>query len=257
MNELLSELCIGSKADTKKLLCSSSILGASKSLSRPHLPFISLQTGRPMALQDVFQNDPPPSESDPLLAICITNEMYHIFCGVRTYLSLVENFQDGVQGVDHQTLCDARNLLQWHIMSLLPESQLGPVLLQLCPVYEACRLALMIFGVGIIFPLPADIAPLGHAARSMQLGLQMHSSHHVGLESEALIQAQCWCLVLGGIAAGPQEREWFVHELRHMLPMLGVTIWTELKMVLKLFLWWDLACDSAGRQLWDEVSLPC
>lgn len=209
-----------------------------------------------MTLKDLLQNESQSIESSPLLGICTTSEMYEIFHGAHVYQTLVERFEDGAQDVDRTILCDTRNLVQWHIMSLLPASQLGPVLLEFCPVYETCRLALMIFGVGIIFPLPTDVAPMSRLARLMQLELQMLQLD-VAPENEWFIQAQCWCLVLGGIAAASSERAWFVQELRNISFLLGVSTYSYLKMILLNFLWWEKSCDWACRQLWDEVTLAC
>jgi hypothetical protein len=182
----------------------------------------------------------------------MTTEMHDVFRGVWAHVLLVETFQDGDQSVDGLTLCDSRNLVQWHLLSLLPGSQLGPLLIQFCPLYEPCRLALMIFGIGVIFPLPPDIAPLARLARTMQVELQGLAQ---STDSEyASSMQRCWCLVLGGIVAAPEEKEWFVHELRGLLAVQGVSTWDQLKRLLRSILWWESACDAAGQQLWFEVN---
>jgi hypothetical protein len=83
----------------------------------------------------------------------ITYDMQEIFRAARAYFALVDKYQDGIH-VALDTLADCRNLIQWHIMSLLPGSQLGTRLMDAYPLYESCRLALVIMGVGVVFPLP-------------------------------------------------------------------------------------------------------
>jgi hypothetical protein len=129
---------------------------------------------------------------------------------------------------------------------------------QLYPMYECCRLALIIFGVGIIFPLPAEAAPLVQLARMLQLELRS-AEYSVAISSsmEAL-HLHFWCVVLGGISAtGSQERAWFVYELRRAAVLNAVPSWGELLAILRPILWLDSACNPAGKELWMEaMSLP-
>ncbi|KAJ0421509.1 hypothetical protein BJY00DRAFT_300895 [Aspergillus carlsbadensis] len=235
----------------------SSILGASKALSRPPLPFISLRTGRQATLPhttEINYQSSLSSDRDPLLDIQIPTEMHDVFRGMRAYIALVETHQDGVDGgVDNLTLCDTRNLVQWHVMALAPASELGPLLVQFCPVYEACRLALVIFGVGVTFPLPPGVALFARLARAIRVGLQCLARDYAS-QNVSSMQACCWCLVLGGIVTeAEEERGWFVQELRRTLAALGISSWEQLKRVLRSFLWLDSACDMPGRLLWVEV----
>ncbi|KAH8705929.1 hypothetical protein BGW36DRAFT_19646 [Talaromyces proteolyticus] len=230
----------------------SSVLGASKSLSRPHLPFISLQNGHQMVLQDILNIQDPGIPEDPLVEIHITPEMHDVFRGLRQYVSLVEEYQHGVERIDHIILCDHRNLIQWHVMSLLPASQLGPVILPFCPMYEPCRLSLMIFAIGITFPLPPDTASLAKLARTLQIELKCLGQSDIFKNNEST-EMYYWCLVIGGIVATVPEREWFVQELVRCTGTYDVSTWNDLEVVLKRCLWWNIACDSAAKQLWAEV----
>jgi hypothetical protein len=179
--------------------------------------------------------------------------MHDVFRGMRAYISLVETYQDGVDGgVDNLTLCDTRNLVQWHVMALAPASELGPLLVQFCPVYEACRLALVIFGVGVTFPLPPGVALFSKLASALRVELQRLTQDNAS-QNVSSMQACCWCLVLGGIVAEAEEKRWFVQELKRTQAALGISTWEQLKRVLRSFLWLDSACDMAGRQLWVEV----
>ncbi|PTU23336.1 hypothetical protein P175DRAFT_0454989 [Aspergillus ochraceoroseus IBT 24754] len=234
------------------------IINASKTLSRPYFPFSSLQDGRELTLHHVLYTPIPTwsYQQGSLLQIPMTNEMLDVFHGLRKYVSLVQAFQDGVQpGVDRGTLCDFRNLLQWHIMSLLPASQLGHVIIPFYPMYESCRLALIIFGVGITFPLPPETAPLEKLSKMLQIELE--SCDYSSLSgTPGATEIRCWCLVLGGIASTEtNSRKWFVQQLRRIATAQGLSTWDEVKVVLESTVWVERACDMAGSFLWDEVMI--
>lgn len=168
-------------------------------------------------------------------------------------MSLVERFIDGMSVVPESAtiLCDSRNSLQWHIMSLPPASHLGSVGSHATQSYEIYRIALMIFGVGVIFPLPPQSAPLPELVRLLQLELQSSPS------SGSRTNIHLWCLFMGGIAAtGTQERKWFVDELRRYCEhdaSVSISTWDEARVILKSVLWLDIACNSGGKDLWNEV----
>jgi hypothetical protein len=207
----------------------------------------------PHTIEKIFPSAPS-IDRDPLLDIHITTEMHDVFRGMRAYISLIEAYQDGVDGgADNLTLCDTRNLVQWYVMALAPANELGPLLTQFCPVYEACRLALVIFGVGVTFPLPPGVALFAQLASAMRVEMQCLMADRA-MQNVSSMQACCWCLVLGGIVAEEEEeRRWFVQELKRTLAAMDVSTWAQLKRVLRSFLWLDSACDMAGRQLWGEI----
>ncbi|KAJ6151741.1 Protein of unknown function DUF3468 [Penicillium chermesinum] len=63
-----------------------------------------------------------------------------------------------------------------------------------------------------------------------------------------------WTITLAGIAAfGALERPFFVSALSHTSRHYGIRSWAELKRILQIVLWYDLACDQAGEALWDEA----
>jgi hypothetical protein len=182
----------------------------------------------------------------------VSPEMQKIFRSLRIYVELIETYQDGIQmGMD--TLCDYRNVIQWHIMSLLPSTQLGSAHVSFYPLYEACRLALVTFGVGITFPLPPQTAPLASLARMLQIELQVYSqaTQNDSLEVQRLYS---WCLMVGGIAGkGSSERSWYASKLQHYATSRGLSTWHEMRMELREVCWLDSACDLAGKMLWDEA----
>ncbi|PTU23335.1 hypothetical protein P175DRAFT_0530445 [Aspergillus ochraceoroseus IBT 24754] len=231
-----------------------SILSASQTLSRPQFPFMSLYFGRQMTLHQLLLSRGPTQDIEQESLIEVTMpEMQNIFRGLQAYISLVQEHQEGMLAeVAGMTLCDFRNLLQWHILSLLPASHLGHDL-QFYPVYESCRLALVIFGVGIIFPLPLEASRLPTLATMLRSELASFNEKALP-QNPALAKLRCWCLLLGGIAAkGSQHRQWYVGELRAFAQIHSLSTWDEVKLMAKSISWLEIACDAAGMQLWDET----
>ncbi|KAL3465415.1 hypothetical protein BJX64DRAFT_285359 [Aspergillus heterothallicus] len=201
----------------------SDILAASRSLSQPRLPFVGLGSDPLSTLQ--FATAHGTNELDPEISITLkaTPELHDALQAARAYVALVERFLDGLYLGERytQVLCDARNFVQWHIMSLLPANRLSSLLASRnFWVYESCRLALIIFGVGVIFPLPPQSAPLVELARLLERQLRFGDNRNsMGLcflssDNAGLAKIRLWFLVMGGIAAfGTREREWFVGEL--------------------------------------------
>lgn len=189
---------------------------------------------------------------DIISELPITSETQEIFSASRAYLALVDKYQDGVY-VALDMLADFRNLVQWHIMSLLPGSKVDPCITNSYPLYESCRLALVIMGVGVIFPVPPQSAPLLELSQMLQAELQSTEDTAKIYSSES-IKLVYWCLILGGIAAGEsQERLWYAEELRRLAGPYGLPSWDEIKRDLKTILWLNRACDFAGWFFWEEA----
>lgn len=223
-------------------------------MSPPLFSYICIHEGEYLTLRDIIdsQHPVPTVDSDRIAELPITYEMQEIFRAARAYFALVDKHQDGIH-VALDTLADYRNLIQWHIMSLLPGSQLGSRLTNAYPLYESCRLALVIMGVGVVFPLPPQSAPLLELARTLQAELQS-TKDFAKAYSSVSIKLVYWCLVLGGIAAtGFSERLWYVEEIRRLAEPYGLPDWDGIKQDLKTILWLDRACDFAGRLLWEEA----
>ena len=226
---------------------SSSILGASRSLSRPSFPFVSLRTGGFLGLQDIIGTHIKPFQSNQ-----IPTHMQSILQSQRIYVSEIEMYEDGVQiGID--LLCDHRNIIQWHIMSLLPSIQLDSSHAITYPLYESCRLALIIFGVGVTFPLPPQSTPLKTLGRMLKLELQSHNCEAPDLSPSAL-DLYLWILTLGCIAAiDSPERAWFIDQLRVRIAYHGPSTWHDFQAELKSILWLDSACGMPGKIIWNDV----
>jgi hypothetical protein len=231
-------------------------MAASQTLQPPPFPFTSLR-GSEITLQDIINSPYLESKTrlDPLVTLNLTIEMENVFEAIRAYTSIIDSYQEGsLFGVDESIICDQRNLVQWHIIALPPASQFIDNFLQSHPIYEACRLSVMIFGVGVTFPLPAKTTPLSTLARLLQIELQQYDQNIAWISSPVAVRVLFWVFTLGGIAAtGTFNRKWFVSKLKKLALLHGLTTWDDLRPNLKSVLWLDCACDVPGEQLWNEV----
>jgi hypothetical protein len=189
-----------------------------------------------------------------LCKIGFTAELAEVFQAMKAYTSIVEEYQDG--STTEPDLCrisNQRNFVQHRLLSLPPARNLDQDFRKSHPVYEICRLTGLIFGVGVIFPLPAQTTPFPALVKLLQAELQEPS-----LESDwwfpDAVGVLIWVLTLGGIAAtGLPNRTWFVAALARVTARSGLSRWRDLNAVLDRILWLDSACDFGGQQLWEEV----
>lgn len=190
-----------------------------------------------------------------LCEIGFTAELAKVTQAMKAYISTVERYQEGsIADPDMCRISNQRNLVQHQLLSLPPAAQFDQNFRQSYPIYETCRLAGLIFGVGVIFPLPAQTVPFQTLVRQLQAELQ-ESNLESSWRSRDAVGVLIWALTMGGIAAiGLPERIWFIATLGSVTARSGLSRWGDLKQVFELMPWLDSACDSAGQQLWDEVN---
>jgi hypothetical protein len=118
-------------------------------------------------------------------------------------------------------------------------------------IYECCRLAALIYGVAVVFPVPNSHGLLQELARRLIIVLRVLDIRTFGVELGGVL---LWMLVLGGIAAlDTPERHWFASQLAWTVRRLDVDDWEVVEDILGSFLWLDSACSQGGRLLWSEV----
>ncbi|CAG7944305.1 unnamed protein product [Penicillium olsonii] len=186
-----------------------------------------------------------------LQTIGATSEMAEAFQAAHTYVTIIKANPTSVRDVS--LLADQRNLTQHTLISLAPASDLHAFFsLTHSATYEACRLAALIFGVGVLFPIPAQNTPLHRLARLIQAVLHQPTASELW-SSPATRFPLLWILTLGGIAASDTpERVWYTSALRDMTSKTNIHTWASLKAVLESMLWYDAACDVAAETLWYE-----
>ncbi|XRM43434.1 hypothetical protein ABZX51_006610 [Aspergillus tubingensis] len=194
----------------------------------------------------------------PLRDIGLTAELVEVLYAMHIYMRLVEeHIKAHLVNPDYSLISDQRNLTQYTLLSLPAASQLDGFSAYKPHeiIYEACRLAALIYGVGVVFPLPYQSTPLGQLAKLIQNVLQISDLASTWSHPQARI-ALFWVLVLGGIAADDRpERAWFVHVLSQAAASHGIRSWVDARKLLGLMVWSDRACDRPGSDLWAEVKL--
>lgn len=188
-----------------------------------------------------------------LQGIGITPQMAEAFQGVHAYIRIVKTCL--ASGFEPSLLADQRNLAQFTLISLPPVTEIQTYFSHpsQAATYEACRITSLIFGAGVIFPIPARNSPLHRLARQLQSAL-LHPATSILWSSQSTRIPLLWALTLGGIAAPPDSpvRSFFAAALAHAAQRSGLSSWPHLKQRLEIMLWYDVACDEAGESLWQE-----
>ncbi|KGO69812.1 hypothetical protein PITC_042750 [Penicillium italicum] len=185
-----------------------------------------------------------------LQGIGATREMAEAFQAVYTYIGIIK--ANPILTHDVSLLIDQRNITQHTLLCLSPASDLVFSHPTHAATYEACRLAALVFGVGVLFPIPAQNTPLNTLARLIQSALLKPSSADLWTSQPSRLPL-IWVLTLGGIAANDTpERTWFASALGDIARKTGLNSWAKIKSVLGSMLWYDAACDTAAKALWQE-----
>lgn len=211
-------------------------------------------------------------------AVGMTHNMAEAFHAARLYISTIEMYLDGkLRCPDLTLIIDQRNLIHFTILTLpstIPKTSSSPSSPSSPPIlhpdtiiYEATRLAALVYSAGVILPLPAGSSPLPLLVGLIQSTLQYPnsplslsstttaaSSSSSSTSSPAADTLLIWTLTLGAIAAEQNHaRAWFVTALGHELRRTSILSWGMLRDTLKEVLWFDRACDRPGRRLWAEI----
>jgi hypothetical protein len=182
-------------------------------------------------------------------------DMALVVVGIRRYEEAVNDLLDGfMRHLDTAQLCDRRNLIQHTVMSL-PPSEESIKAKSTGIIHESFRLALMIYCLTVIFPLPTQTAmePLAKLSGDLKAILECDSDFKSWTERSA--QLLLWILVIGGVVARDRrdDRAWWVACLRRRTAN-DITDFEDLKAkVLTEFVWLERSCDAAGEMLWSEV----
>ncbi|OQE27135.1 hypothetical protein PENFLA_c006G04530 [Penicillium flavigenum] len=192
-----------------------------------------------------------------LQEIGATRQMAEAFQAVHTYIGIIKASPNSTKDVS--LLTDQRNITQHTLLCLSPASDLHAFFSHPthAATYEACRLAALVFGVGVIFPIPAQNTPLNTLARLIRSVLLQPTSTDLWSSPSTRLPL-IWVLTLGGIAANDTpERAWFASALGDITRRTGLNSWASVKAVLASMLWYDAACDTAAETLWQENASRC
>ncbi|KAF7592132.1 hypothetical protein BBP40_000680 [Aspergillus hancockii] len=238
----------------------SDIVTSSAYHTPPVFPFFPLRGDRKnVSLQDMLGYNIVDVERHygRLRQIGFTAEIMEIFHAMDVYMGFVDAYLKGYHiKPDYSLLADQRNLVQYQLLSLPAASQLSGFTGYQHRneiIYEACRLAGCIYGVGVVFPLPPQSTPLVKLAGLLRGVLEVSDCLTVWEQPHARVTL-LWVLTLGGIASeGTADREWYVQMLMKTAQYSHIACWADLRAIVILLPWYDAACDDAGNNLWLEV----
>lgn len=229
------------------------IVNAALNLSPPCLPYFPLSGNHDFDLKDIIcaSSHHPELQFSGIRSLGLSKNLIEVFQAMAVYNSVLERYISGESPqMNNQMICDWRNLLQHRVLSL-PARQ-DSILSS--TKYEVIRICILIYSIGVTFPLPGPAAPFMPLAKMLSSNLRNMNFEFGSLVLPERQDLFLWVLTMGCIAAASSlERSWFVERLYAHTCSLGIIQWSQYKTRLKKFLWLDLACDMAGRLLWNEV----
>jgi len=144
---------------------------------------------------------------------------------------------------DLQALLSEKNALH-HALLCLPTASELALPERECGLYECYRLGALLYSSAVLYPLPPSTGTL---TRLVAMAKQAVSDMRINTCFEGGREALIWILLLGGIAVeGSLEKVWFLTRLKTALRMVRVTRWSDLKRLVRAFLWMDAACDDGA-----------
>jgi hypothetical protein len=188
-----------------------------------------------------------------LLACGVTETAIIIFEAMADLTVVIDLHIQGILPISDMTLfIDRRNHIQHRLLSLQDGKELNYGEVSSPRMYEAIRLASMIFSVAVIFPVP----PYKGIFRKLSGRLKSVADESKFDPCWQLYpNTLLWILILGGIASlDTEERVWYVQNLAAVSTSLNLFEWENVVENLKHYLWLQSACDTSGRALWQEVT---
>ncbi|KAH6696761.1 hypothetical protein BKA61DRAFT_682973 [Leptodontidium sp. MPI-SDFR-AT-0119] len=186
----------------------------------------------------------------PYLEYGITVDMLSVFEAAGAITQAIQHYVEGQPvGLDLSAISRTRTAVQQRILNLPTAAELPEA--QFPFVYEACRLASIIYAIAVIFPIPNTYHLFQELVQKLQAEIEMSRIECFGA---VLADLYLWLLIMGGIAAlDKPERCWYVGQLVAFARRTGVSEWSDVERVLEGFLWLQSACEPGGRKLWEEV----
>jgi len=186
----------------------------------------------------------------------LTEDLAMVLAAMQRYEQKVQLFIDGaLPDLNLARMCDERNLIQ-HTLSSQPKYVDLPVSSQLRSIYEPVRVAMLMYSLTVIFPLPPQTAPIFSGVELLKEALQDSKMRPNWSSTPQTKRLLVWILFIGAAASRdmPEERSWFVTALRKLTLPNGINDFEKLKQdVLSRILWLDRSCDVAGKLLWAEI----
>ena len=182
----------------------------------------------------------------------MTDAMLQLFDAMGSLTMAIDHYLKGEpDGLTLGEIARTRTAIQKRLLLLPSDEELSVMPLFSPCLYEACRLAGLIFSIAVVFPVPKTYATL--RTLSLRLKVSIEKSEIVRSRSSEVQYVLLWMLILGGVAAlNKAERPWFVSQLVALVRILEID-WDGVEEIMENFLWLESACGSGGQLLWSEV----
>jgi Fungal specific transcription factor domain len=186
----------------------------------------------------------------------ITDSMLHAFDSIGAFTLAIDYHIRGKPcGLGLGAIYTARTAVQQRLL-LLPASEeldIPPSSSTKPNIYECCRLAALIYGVAVVYPIPNSYLVFEQLVQRLKTAIEVLDIKKFGIDLSGVL---LWMVVLGGIAAlDTPERSWFVSQLAFIVRTLDIEKWVEIENILETFLWLESACSEGGQLLWNEALL--
>jgi len=168
------------------------------------------------------------------------------------YTLVIDDYAQGrLMHLSMTAIIDQRNGTQHALMSLPSASTYIPDPRISEPLYEACRLAAIIYSIIVIFPFPACTAPFPELVTLLKKELESESVRRDWQRAGELI---LWILFMGGIASlGLGERRWYVEAVAGLAGRMGIINYDGAREILQNFLWLGSTSEGDALRIWSEV----
>lgn len=158
---------------------------------------------------------------------------------------LARQFQDeGARdaGISEGFLAACVHNIQWRILNF-PRGN---------PQSEVCRLATLVFCLGVLFPLSLR-RPIQQATEMLDQALQ-----RIEFDRDRDDAFLFWAVMIGGMAAYTDTHDdpldsAFGARLRRLREDLGLRSWNSAKCVLQQYVWQDVFCEKGGYAMWQRT----
>ncbi|KAL2841699.1 hypothetical protein BJY01DRAFT_7823 [Aspergillus pseudoustus] len=240
----------------------SDVVTSSTFLLHPVFPWMPLEPSRKnMTMQELLRY--ADTDVDRYYAqhqhLGLPRSIAEVLCAMNTYTNLVEQAQMG--GYDLCLLADQRSAVHYSLLCL-PSATLNqtdstnnqpPHLQPQHIIYEAIRLACLIYSVGIVLPIPPQSSPIMKLAKFLRDVLSIPDFPSLWTNPQAQV-ALLWVLTLGGIAAThTPHHSWYIDRLRRVVQHHNITSYNHLTRYLAMLAWYPIACDKPGLELWFAI----
>jgi hypothetical protein len=217
-------------------LCNLDLMNTWETLSPPELPLCHRD-------RDILQEDmplvrPPAYEAQ---AFRVNDDFRDVLLDLRVVCRMINKFCEDSKDKfpEYGKLVQYRDIVQHRILSL-PRGDADT---------EICRLAVLVFAYGVIYPLPRrTILDRATAMLTEVLGNERCREK----QDKALL---FWATMLGAIASSSDKGDtklarFYRGHLRALIQSLRLRNWEAAKMMLQQFIWLDIACDVGARAVW-------